>query len=43
MNSPLVAEKPTDSTEVSITVKVPNKTLLSVLGSVAALAILLIL
>ena len=35
MNSPLVAEKPTDSTEVSITVKVPNKTLLTVLSAIA--------
>ena len=43
MNSPLVAEKPTDSTEVSITVKVPNKTLLSVLGSIAGLVVLFIL
>lgn len=43
MNSPLVAEKPTDSTEISIKVKVSDKTLLSVLGSIAALAVVLIL
>ena len=35
MNSPLVAQEPTDSTEVSITVKVPNKTLLTVLSAIA--------
>lgn len=36
MDSPLVASQPTDSsTEVSITVKVPNKTLLTVLSAMA--------
>ncbi|MEO0771529.1 MAG: hypothetical protein AAFY72_19265 [Cyanobacteria bacterium J06649_4] len=35
MDSSLVASQPTDSTEVSITVKVPNKTLLTVLSTIA--------
>jgi hypothetical protein len=42
MNSPLVAEKPTDSTEVSITVKVPNKTLLTLLSAIALVVVVIL-
>lgn len=42
MDSPLAASQPTDSTEVSITVKVPNKTLLSVLSAIALVVALIL-
>lgn len=43
MNSPLVAEKPADSTGVSITVKVSNKALGSALRTTALVVILILL
>lgn len=42
MNSPIAASQPTDSTEVSLTVKVPNKTLLSVIGAIALVVALIL-